>query len=211
MPDSNTQPYFGADVCWPRLVILPEANGLVLSHPKTQWNTTDIEKVGTVLPRTGSLITSIDRPFAELADMPDHNVWSQYSRVGTVVIHGAFNPDARNDPNVCSAPYTSETTKTHKVIESPAGVTVHVLSQDYFGSFCPGYPDSSEALALAFNHALIGVTALHLPDVRVSYEAQLAHGTPSQHYYDVVCVRAEPGLAQLTCAAYRTQYRISAS
>lgn len=206
MPNSYTQPYFGADACWPRLVILPEGNGLVLNSPRVQWNTTDIDTMNTVLPRTGSLITRIDRPFAELADMPGY-VWSQHSRVGTVVIHGAFNPDAQNDPDACNAPYTSETTKTHKVIESPAGVTVHVLSEDFFGSFCPNYRESPTALNIAFNHALIGITALRLHDMRKPHEQQFADGVASWHYYDVVCVRVEPHLAHLTCSAYRTQYR----
>lgn len=211
MSHSYTQPYFGADVCWPRLVILPEGNGLVLNHPTVQWNTTDIDKVSSVLPSTGSLITRIDRPFSELADMPGSDVWSQYSRVGTVIIHGAFNHDVRNDPDVCSVPCISDTTKTHKVIESVAGITVHILSEDFFGSFCPNYLGSPEALSLAFNHALISLTALRLPDLRTSYEEQFASGVTAPPYYDLVCVRAEPYLSSLTCAAYRTRCCTSAS
>lgn len=209
MLNSYTQPYFGSDVCWPRLVILPEANGLVLSHPRAQWNTADIARVNTVLPCTGTLVARIDRPFAELADMQYHDVWPQHSRVGTVVIHGAFNPDARNDPNVCSAPYTSETTKTHKVIESPAGSTVHVLSEDFFASFCTNYKARPEIVSIAFNHALIGIPALRL-DVRSPYEEQFAQGVASERFYDIVCVSNDPYVG-LTCRAYRTKYRTLAS
>lgn len=206
MPDSFTQPYFGPSDSWSQLVVLPEANGLVLNHPKVQWNTADIDKIGTLLPSAGSLITRIDRPFSELADMPGSDAWSQHHRVGTVIIHGAFNPNACNDFDVCSASFTPETTKTHKVIQSVAGVTVHVLSEDFFGSFCPNYLESPQALNLAFNHALVGITALQLPDLRIPYEEQFARGVTTPHYYDLVCARAEPYLSSLTCTAYRTRH-----
>jgi hypothetical protein len=211
VPDSFTQPYFGPSDSWPQLVVLPEANGLVLNRYTVQWNTADIDKVNMVLPRAGSLITRIDRPFSELADMPGSDVWSQHSRVGTVIIHGAFNPDAHNDSDACSAPFTSETTKTHKVVQSVAGVTVHVLSEDFFGSFRPNYLESPQALNLAFNHALVGITALQLPDLRIPYEEQFANGVTTPHYYDLVCARAEPYLSSLTCTAYRTRYPTLAS
>jgi hypothetical protein len=208
VPNSFTQPYFGADVCWPRLVTLLEGNQLVLDLPTVQWNTADIDLVAEVLPRTGALITRIDRAFSQLADMsPDLDVWTKHDRVGTVVIHGAYNHDAESSRSECHQAHdaAAELTKAHKVVKSAAGATVHILSEDFFRSFCNYYLASPKVAAYAFNRALTALTGLTLRNARSFHEEQFTQGVTAP-YYDLVCAHREPAFRSLTCSAYRARY-----